>query len=76
VPAAVQFVREGLQDAAVSVPDQPTIEAVTAFLVALREARARLLRFLVDPPKGYRLEEAMAAPGALEEAVAVLEEVV
>jgi hypothetical protein len=73
VPTSVRVVREALQEAAISVPQEPSLQAAAAFLDALRLAGARLSAFLADPPGGYALEEAMQAPGALEEAIAVLE---
>jgi hypothetical protein len=72
VPRSVQVVREGLQDAALSVPQTPTVEAAGEFLAALRVAKELLDAFLAAPPAGYALEEAKAAPGALEEAIEVL----
>jgi hypothetical protein len=74
VPRSVQIVREGLQEAALSVPQSPSVEAAAEFLAALRAARDRLARFLADPPPGYALEEAKAAPAALDEAIEVLAE--
>ncbi len=74
IPPRVQVVREALQEAAISVPQEPSVEAACAFLGALRQAGDRLAAFLADPPGGYALEEAMQAPGAMEEAIAVLEE--
>ena len=75
VPPAIQRVREALQDAALSVPQTATLEAAIDFLTALRVARQRLDAFLAAPPAGYALEEARAAPEALEEAIQVLETV-
>ena len=72
IPASVRTVREALQEAALSVPEETTTAAARAFLAALEDAAARLTAFLASPPPGYALEEAHAAPGALEEAIAVL----
>lgn len=72
VPPAIQHVREALQDAAILAPEATTPVAAHAFLVALQAAQQRLGAFLAAPPSGYALEEAMAAPGALEEAITVL----
>ena len=74
LPPTVQTVREALQEAALAVPHAPSVESAGEFLTALRAARVRLDAFLADPTPGYALEEARAAPGALEEAVALLEE--
>lgn len=76
VPPAVQFVREGLQEAAVSFPEQQTAQAAGEFLEALLEAQRRLEAFLAAPPGDYALEEALAAPPALEEAIRFLRLVV
>ena len=65
--------RELLQDVALSVPEEPNIEAASEFLASLRAAYHGLDGFLADPPKGYALEEAMAAPEALDEAIQVLQ---
>ena len=73
VPPSVEAVREFLQDAALSVPQETSVEAAQDFLTALREALDGLTAFLGEPPHGYALEEARQAPGALEEAVAALE---
>ena len=73
IPPAVRGVREALQEAAISIPPEPSVEAAAEFLDTLRLAGARLDAFLTDPPGGFALEEAMQAPGALEEAIAVLE---
>jgi hypothetical protein len=72
LPASVSAVREALQEAAISVPEETTIAAAREFLAALENAAARLSAFLASPPPGYALEEAHAAPGALAEAIAVL----
>ena len=74
VPRAVQVVREALQEAALAVPHEATPAAASEFLIALRAARDVLARFLAAPPAGYRLEEALNAPEAFDEAIAVLEE--
>jgi hypothetical protein len=74
IPPSVRVVREALQEAAMSVPQEASAEAAAEFLGALRLAGERLAAFLAGPPAGYALEEAMQAPGALEEAIAVLEQ--
>lgn len=73
IPRRVQVVREGFQEAALSVPQTPSVEAAAEFLAALRAARDRLAAFLTDPGAEYRLEEALAAPEALAEAIEILE---
>jgi hypothetical protein len=73
VPPSVRYVREGFQEAAISFPEAPYPAAAREFLAALRACKARLDAFLADPPSGYQVEEAMAAPEALEEAIDVLE---
>ena len=73
VPAAVQSVRELLQDAALLVPQESSLPAAEEFLAALRTALDGLTRFLAEPPPGYALEEARQTPEALEEAIGVLE---
>ncbi len=75
VPPAVQTVRESLQDAALSVPQEQSEAAAREFLGTLQTALDAVTRFLQQPPAGYALEEAMAAPGALEEAIDVLQRV-
>jgi hypothetical protein len=72
IPASVQAVREYFQDAALAVPESPSAEAAQAFLAALRRALAVVEEFLTRPPAGYALEEAVAAPGPLREAIDVL----
>lgn len=72
VPAEVQSVREAFQDALLCAPDATTIEGARDLLAALRLALARLNGFFAAPPAGYELAEAMAAPPALEEAIALL----
>ena len=72
IPASVLTVREALQEAALSVPEEATTTAARDFLTALEDAAARLSALLASPPPGYALEEAQAAPGALEEAIDVL----
>jgi hypothetical protein len=66
-------VREALQEAAISVPQKPTLDEARAFLDALLRASAAVERFLADPPARYAVEEARPAPEALDEAIQVLE---
>ena len=73
MPPNVQAVRELLQDAALSVPEEPDAASAQEFLAALRAAYHGLGGFLADPPPSYALEEAMAAPEALDEAIQVLQ---
>ena len=73
VPPSVQAVRDLLQDAALAVPQETSVEAAQEFLTALWAALEGLTGFLGEPPPGYALEEARQAPGALEEAIAALE---
>jgi len=73
VPPAVQTVRESLQDGALSVPQDQTEAAAREFLGSLHTALDVVTRFLQQPPPGYALEEAMATPGALEEAIDALQ---
>lgn len=72
VPAAIQAVREAFQDALLSAPDATTTEGAREMLAALRQAQERITAFLAAPPAGLELAEAIAAPPALEEAIAVL----
>ena len=73
VPAEVQTVREALQEAAISVPQEVTATAAREFLSALRNAYVAVERFLGAPPGRYALEEARPTPEALDEAIQVLE---
>jgi hypothetical protein len=73
MPPEVQVVREALQEAAISVPQQPTVEDARSFLDALRVAYIAVDRFLTDPPSRYAVEEARPTPDALDEAIQVLE---
>ena len=73
MPAAVQQVRELLQEAAITVPEEPTRQAIGEFAGSLRAAQAGLAAFFADPPEGYALEEALPTPEALDEAIEVLQ---
>ena len=73
VPPRIRAVRELLQEAALAVPQEASRPAAAEFLIALRAARHGLREFLASPPSGYPLEEALPAPGALEEGIEVLE---
>ena len=73
VPAEIQRVREALQEAAISVPQQPTLEETRVFLDTLRTAYVAVAQFLSDPPGRYAVEEARPTPDALDEAIQVLE---
>jgi hypothetical protein len=73
VPPEIQRVRETLQEAAISVPQQPSVEEAQSFLDALRAAYVAVEHFLSDPPSRYALEEARPTPDALDEAIQVLE---
>lgn len=75
VPEPVQFVREALQDAALAVPQETTVEATREFLSTLLLAEARLAVFFQTPPN-YALEEARPATEALAEAIDALRRVV
>jgi hypothetical protein len=75
VPSEIQRVREALQEAAISVPQQPTVDEARVFLDALRVSYAAVERFLSDPPSRYAIEEAQPTPDALDEAIQVLEAV-
>jgi len=72
IPPSVQTVRERLQEAALSVPQTGSIDEAIEFLAILLDANAAMRSFLAAPPAGYALEEALGAPEALDEAVAVL----
>ncbi len=72
VPPEVQVVRDALQEAAISVPQQKTIEGAREFLAALEAAQIAVEQFLAGPRGRYAVEEAMAAPDALDEAIQVL----
>jgi hypothetical protein len=74
VPAEIQHVREALQEAAISVPQQPTVDEARIFLDALRAAYLAVDRFLAEPPSRYAVEEARPTPEALAEAMQVLEQ--
>ena len=73
VPPEVQAVRESLQEAAISVPQEATVAAAQDFLTALRDAYSAVERFLAASPGEYALEEAGPAPEALDEAIQMLE---
>lgn len=73
VPPEVQAVRESLQEAAISVPQEATDAAAREFLGALRDAYVAVEQFLADPPGRYVLEEARPTPDALDEAIQALE---
>jgi hypothetical protein len=62
-------VRELLQEAALTVPQEITWPAAAEFLTTLRAARQGISEFLASPPVGYAVEEALPAPEALDEAI-------